>query len=744
MSDTTSDTASNRTKQRIAILGGGPAGLSTAYHLTNREGWQDEYEITIYQLGWRAGGKAASSRNSAHGQRIEEHGIHLFGNFYFNMFGMLRDCYESLYGTDGADSEQAKATGEPVTTIDDAFKGSNFQALPDIVDGRWRMQTGWLAHNDGVPWSGEMPDPDTVVNAMAYQALAVLTGKRPGFVPHEKAGGGMAGFVRRIEDWVIRRVARAVQRHLDRDVKDHSRTLAELAAIRDRMRRFMRRFTTHSPSFRWKFVQIDLLATLLQGIIADEVLSPGFEIDVLDQWDYREWLQKHGVDPISLASGFAQIVPNIGFNYPDGDSTQYPAFSAAPYVYFFIRQMVASGDALYFFAAGTGDTVVAPIYRTLVQRGVKFEFFHKVTEVVPGQDTIDTIKFEVQAHVKPEHAPYDPLIRVKGMYTWPDHPKYGQLVEGPQLATGKVDLESYWADWKGEEKVLTRGAEGDTGFDYVVLAISVAALPTICPAIVDRPDWRQMVDKIQAFPTQQLQIWLDKTVEELGWDYQLDPTSGDRVVGANYTYPYITFCDFTDLIQWEDWPEESTPKSVVYFSGTLQKPTEWPPYSDHDFPAREHLRARATAIQYLRTIRGLLPDANTNPDQPESLDFTLLHQTQHDPAVRGEALFDSQYWRANIDPTERYVGSVKQTVQFRKKAWESGFTNMALAGDWTYNGMNIGSIESAATSGAMASLALSGFPALDDIPGLTFLHGDLKGPERPLIPGPPIAPPSAG
>lgn len=43
--------------QRIVILGGGMAALTTAYELTNRPGWQDCFEITFYQMGWRLGGK---------------------------------------------------------------------------------------------------------------------------------------------------------------------------------------------------------------------------------------------------------------------------------------------------------------------------------------------------------------------------------------------------------------------------------------------------------------------------------------------------------------------------------------------------------------------------------------------------------------------------------------------------------------------------------------------------------------
>jgi len=53
----------------------------------------------------------------------------------------------------------------------------------------------------------------------------------------------------------------------------------------------------------------------------------------------------------------------------------------------------------------------------------------------------------------------------------------------------------------------------------------------------------------------------------------------------------------------------------------------------------------------------------------------------------------------------------------RLKAWGSGFTNLTLAGDWIYTGLNVGSFEGTVMSGKLASHALTGFPALDTIYG---------------------------
>ena len=46
---------------RVAVIGGGIAALTTAFELTRPE-LNGQYEVTVYQMGWRLGGKGASSR----------------------------------------------------------------------------------------------------------------------------------------------------------------------------------------------------------------------------------------------------------------------------------------------------------------------------------------------------------------------------------------------------------------------------------------------------------------------------------------------------------------------------------------------------------------------------------------------------------------------------------------------------------------------------------------------------------
>ncbi|MBS0476346.1 MAG: NAD(P)-binding protein, partial [Proteobacteria bacterium] len=80
-------------RQKIAVIGGGVGAMSTVFELTEQPGWQDNYEITVYQLGWRLGGKGASGRNKDKGDRIEEHGLHFWFGYYENAFNLIQRVY---------------------------------------------------------------------------------------------------------------------------------------------------------------------------------------------------------------------------------------------------------------------------------------------------------------------------------------------------------------------------------------------------------------------------------------------------------------------------------------------------------------------------------------------------------------------------------------------------------------------------------------------------------------------------
>ena len=88
------DTAMSDQKPiRVAVIGGGCAAMSAAFEVTRPE-HRGRYQVTIYQQGWRLGGKGASGRGPA--DRIEEHGLHLWMGWYENAFSLIRQCYGEL------------------------------------------------------------------------------------------------------------------------------------------------------------------------------------------------------------------------------------------------------------------------------------------------------------------------------------------------------------------------------------------------------------------------------------------------------------------------------------------------------------------------------------------------------------------------------------------------------------------------------------------------------------------------
>ena len=96
---------------KVAILGGGVGGATAAFELTATPELRERFDVTLYQLGWRLGGKGASGRNAAAHDRIEEHGLHVWFGFYDHAFRVMRDAY----------SELGRPAGSPLASFEDAF-----------------------------------------------------------------------------------------------------------------------------------------------------------------------------------------------------------------------------------------------------------------------------------------------------------------------------------------------------------------------------------------------------------------------------------------------------------------------------------------------------------------------------------------------------------------------------------------------------------------------------------------------
>ena len=152
--------------QKIAVLGGGIGALATAAELTNDPDWQKNYDITIYQMGWRLGGKGASGRNRDISDRIQEHGIHLWMGFYENAFQMIRRIYDEAH-------QKNLMPQSPFTDARKAFSPMNFTPMMEQVGTDWKL---W--NLDWLPTS-EFPGEESTFRAAATTPDAAWIREHP-------------------------------------------------------------------------------------------------------------------------------------------------------------------------------------------------------------------------------------------------------------------------------------------------------------------------------------------------------------------------------------------------------------------------------------------------------------------------------------------------------------------------------------------------------------------------------------
>lgn len=712
--------------QKVAILGGGVGAMTAAYYLTEQPGWRNRYEITVYQMGWRLGGKGASGRNAEYGERIEEHGLHIWFGFYDNAFAMMQKAYAAL----------GRPPGAPLATWQDAFKPQHFITLMELVDGQWKTWPIDTPIKPGEPGHGNesiglwamattayawvrmwFDDLRHALDDAALPAPPVSTGDHPDWL-HRLAAAveqdveHLAADAKHVAE-ALHAFSLSLPEDLDQHDDGHRSLMhAALRGLRAWLWDAVLQRLEGNDTLRRLYICIDLAVTSLIGMIEDGVFLHGF--DVINDIDFYAWLTKHGANPrYTVHSAPVRGFYDLVFAYEDGDFDR-PNIEAGTMLRGMMKVAIAyHGGIMWKMQAGMGDTVFTPLYQVLKARGVTFRFFHKVEELLPAEDgsmTVDAIRLTRQADVTrgPDH--YDPLVDVKGLACWPSTPNYGQIVpeQAELLQQGDVNLESNWTDWPQlyeqrfgrplPQLTLKRGED----FDLVVFGISVEGVSQLCPQLVQRsPALQTMTRKVRTVATQAYQVWLNQDVQQIGWtQYASD---GQEPVLSAFSEPFDTWAPMDQLLAREDWPPPYVPKNVSYFCSALPL-AHYPPPSDHAFPAHCESTVKQNAVSQLtQQIRWLWP----NVAAAGSFDWPVLV----DPQQRvGEQRFDAQFWRANIDPSERYVLSVVGSSAARLTADGSGFGNLYLAGDWLRTGLNAGCVECAVMGGMQASRAISGWP----------------------------------
>jgi uncharacterized protein with NAD-binding domain and iron-sulfur cluster len=410
-------------------------------------------------------------------------------------------------------------------------------------------------------------------------------------------------------------------------------------------------------------------------------------------------MERHGASPETLDSPLVRGVYDLVFGFQDGDPAR-PRFAAGLGLFLSGKLFFEYRGAIFWkLAGGMGDVLMAPLYEALSERGVRFEFFSRIEALrlsLEG-DAIAAVEISRQVTLPAGPDSYRPLVDVGGLPCFPSQPDLAQA------ADPRTDYESIWSSaGEGHITVLEKGRD----FDRIVLAIPVGMIPYVCSDLVEsNPRWRSMVDHLGTVATQVFQLWLSADSSELGW-------KRPGVTMTGFLKPFETWSSMDQLLAVEQWPADDRPQTVTYFCNTL--PTAGSPdRNDRDFPKREHERVRENAIAFLRDgVRHFWPGALDEKENAFRWDLLVGGGERS-----GEDRFDSQFWRANVDPSERYVLSLPGSDKYRLRTDASGYQNLVLAGDWIDCGLNAGCLEAAVMSGFQAANALVGNPITDRIAG---------------------------
>jgi uncharacterized protein with NAD-binding domain and iron-sulfur cluster len=685
-------------RRKIAILGGGVAALSAAFELTEQDPQHQLFDITVYTIGWRLGGKGAVGRDRKKGYRAEEHGLHVWTGFYDNAFELVDRLYAAMNDL---------RLSPPFGSRENAFEGLDRSVLMEPFNSDWTSWTINIPPHEGTPGT---PRPAFSLvdllrsllecSVQQSQSIAGFTDQWPAGTRHSAAAAGAT-------DGPFR-TARARIDTLPQDPRAvRSSDAAELQTVLEHARTQLCSKAALAAALRDpREVVAEVALTIAIGMLRDGVLWHGF--DCIDNFEWTDWMASNGCSGPTLESAIIRGCYDYVFGFFGSHADQYGNVipcrnvAAGTGTRILLKLLFTyRGSFFYLLKATMGELLFAPFYQVLTRRGVKFEFFTKVEHIGLSEDkaSIESIDTTVQA-TTPSGKSYDPLIWIGADGTipsWPSHPDYDQLVQGQDLRDQRIDLESAWTWWPGvgPRRTLVRG----THFDDVVLGIGIGAFPTICKDLICHTrGWREMVDSVKTTATVAFQAWTTVGMRELGCKHNRTALSG-------FVLPLDTWADLSLMLPLEKWPQEP-PRGLAYFVGSLvdDPAAPPPPFSDHRYPARMLAQQRRRMLHWVEN----------------NLHF-LWSRIGVGNGIRWERFFDyrayspltrrrffAQYPRVNINPSDRYVLSVPGSVFKRMEAGKSGVNNLFLAGDWVRTGINAGCIEASVMAGRAAAAAIAG------------------------------------
>lgn len=732
-----------RKTEKVIILGGGVGALSAAVGLVevNKKrqthgATEPLYDIHIYQRGWRLGGKCASGRNATFGQRIEEHGLHIWAGFYESAFSIMRTVLADIAPEQGQEDLLYKLFRrqdmvlfrdkgiqsslacwplwfEPNENDKMAFPGaqglfesrppmpSNITILKRIFDLLYvpfkAMTAHWLASDVAADrvWDTLESDQQNRLREMIKRASSA-----------DGESNLMHSLLLQTTD-PLTTPPSTMLKDLEVVLGVICWLCRECASRRDK--------TELSPDLQMINDLIELVGVVILQMIRYAVLSHnGAEIVTdfakVDHLEIIDFVAEN--DPHLRNSPVLEAFFDYAFafrhgatGYPTG--VQRPTGSACSVLEGSVQLLAGYREGFFFKGRyGMGDLLCTPIYKYLKKHGVTVHFFHNVTELLPSADGRNVETIHIDQQVAFNEGGYEPQVVVANFKCWPSEPIWDNL---PKDTPRNVEYESIYGPQPTphDQLTLTHGAKGDDGFDHVVFGISAGSLKQLCPKMFDQKiEWQKTIWNLKTTRTKAFQLWFDKDLGELNPDFSLAAggykfgCDSDKIgpIVALLPEPFDTYSDMSQTLSQEDWGPNG-PKNVAYFCSAMGDESITGIEND---PEIAKLAVFAEAIEWFETEGPVLfPGAFDS-------DGTMKPGSLHLEPKQGDDAFVQQYFRANLDPSERYVLSPPNNLSYRLEAGDTTYDNLTFAGDWTkVANMNAGCVECAAMSGLDAAAAVS-------------------------------------
>jgi uncharacterized protein with NAD-binding domain and iron-sulfur cluster len=744
-------------KQKVAILGGGIGSLAAAFALTATPELRASHEVTVYQLGWRLGGKGASGRDPRpeYGHRIYEHGLHVWAGFYENAFRLMREAYAEWPRPAGAKLSVWYDENRP---HESAFLPRSQVVFEEHVGDRWLHWLVRMPEAPRLPGDGEPLDLDdrwrfvreTLEATAEFIRHAMRTRlDQPSVLDRvlgsfsEAAPGHAKSLGRALAQSLELEQSPTTRRPHPRRVRRASVAPVSAPPSSTQPKSGVPRHASHADAFDDGDGMSWFLSTTL-AILGRPQAAGDNRVPLLDVLDrFHHWFAER-IDAIGIDDAVRRIWVIVDMalstlrgvlrdDVIDGGLEPLDAEDWAAWLerhgasHTTLESPLVRGIYDYVFGYEDGDvgrpalgagTAIHGIWRLLfTYKGAVFwEMQAAMGEVV------FTPLYQVLAR---RGVRFEFFQRVKGLELGADKSAVERVHIGVQ-ATLRNPAKGYqplveigdlqcWPDRPLHDQLVEgeraldlespASAPHDVGetvlqrgrdFDVVVLGIPVGALgPITVELALESARWRDMLAHVKVVQTQAMQLWLTSDKEQLGW-------TAPRGLLTAYAQPFNTWGDLSHLLDVERWPAD-TAKSAMYFCGPL--PTM---RADGDgFAAAVQASVTATAASWLgENAAHLWPGAD---DGLGGFDWARLV----DPGGRsGAERLAAQYLRGNVSPSDAYVLSVPGSSRFRLEAGDSGFQNLFLAGDWVKTGIDAGCIEAAVMAGLAASRAICGEPRL--------------------------------